>query len=215
MKIPQNRHLRIESFIKFLTQNQDEINAKIKIVNSKNKGLSKIKRAISADNDDKKSFWRMIGRFLIANIASIIIFSFYLGGLFLLLTPLILVSKKSESSFSQIIAGLTIIILGIAQIYFWTIWAAYLASNVIFYTDSTLVNHKWIYYVVGFMAVSGPLGWLSNKESQTADSYEDVARIKSGTNYYSIISFAAYLAYCIWPKLLLLKPISIVVDIFH
>jgi hypothetical protein len=205
---------KLKSFAEFIVQNEKNFNDKFEKVERKNNFIIKIQKIISTDESDKKSFWRMIGRFLIANFLSILIFSFYLSGLFLLTYPLLALSQKLRSGFSTIISFLTILILGLVQIYFWSNWAAYLSTNVQFYINSPFVKHSWIYYVAGFFAVGGPLGWLSNKESQTAQNPEETKNIQSGTVYYSLISFAAFIIFCIWPNLMNFKAISIVLDIF-
>lgn len=205
---------KLKSFAEFVVQNEKSFNDKFEKVERKNNFTIKIQKIISTDESDKKSFWRMIGRFIIANFLVILIFSFYLSGFFLLTYPLLALSQKLRSGFSTIISILVILILGLVQIYFWAIWAAYLSTNVQFYIDSPSVKNNWIYYAAGFFAVGGPLGWLSHKESQTAQNPEETKNIQSGTVYYSLISFVAFIIFCIWPNSMNFKPLSIVLDIF-
>lgn len=205
---------KLKSFAEFIVQNEKAFNDKFKKVYGKNNFIIKIHKIISTDESDKKSFWRMIGRFLIANFVTILIFSFYLSGFFLLTYPLLALSQKLRSEFSTITSFLTILILGLVQIYFWSIWAAYISTNVQFYINSPTVKHSWVYYVAGFFAVGGPLGWLSNKESQIAQNPEETKNIQSGTVYYSLISFAAFIIFCIWPNSMNFKAIFRVLDIF-
>ena len=206
---------KFKSFAEFIVQNEKDFNSKFEKIERKNNFMIKIQKIVSTNETDKKSFWRMIGRFLIADFVVILIFSFYLIGFFLLTYPFLALSKKGRAGLSKMFTLISLLILGVAQIYFWTIWAAYLSTNVQFYIDSQSVRHIWIYYLAGFSAVIGPLGWLSYKESQTAQNPEESRNIQSGTVYYSFISFAAFIVFCIWPNAMNFRPISIVLDIFR
>ena len=101
-----------------------------------------------------------------------------------------------------------IFIANVGQAYFWILWAAYCAFTILFYKDSPSVFHNWLYYVTGFFTVTGPIGWLSHKEKQTATSKDELQKIQGGTFYYSLIAIVAFIVFCIWTNLLNYKYIS-------
>jgi hypothetical protein len=88
------------------------------------------------------------------------------------------------------------------QIYYWTIWASFCVFTARFYINSPNVRHPWIYFLVAFLFVCGPIGWLSHKESQTAQTIQDQKRINKGTFLYSIVSILAFVIFLIWPKIM-------------
>lgn len=188
-----------KSFYSFLHDNQDEINKKIP----------------SEKNAPKKSYWRMFLRFLISNFVSILVFSFFVFVLLLPLVPIVLLAEKINKGLLTILSIPFMIIAGVGQAYFWILWAAYCAFTIRFYMDSPAVSHNWLYYVTGFLSVTGPIGWLSNKEKQTATSYDEQKKNQGGTFYYSLIAIVAFIVFCIWTNLLDYKYISWVNDWFY
>lgn len=156
----------------------------------------------------KKSYWRMLLRFIISDFVSILVFSFFVIALLLPLAPIGLLAEKINKGLVTIISIPFMIIAGVGQAYFWILWAAYCAFTIRFYMDSPTVSHNWLYYITGFFAVTAPIGWLSSKEKQSATSYEEQKKIQGGTFYYSLIAAVAFIVFCIWTNLLDYKYIS-------
>jgi len=195
-----------QAFWAFMQANQDDLNVKMKQVNKKTFG-QKIKRLITAD-ESKKSYWRMFVRLIISDFLSIFVFSFFLIALLLPLAPIGLLAEKLNNGLLTILSIPFMIIAGIGQAYFWVLWAAYCAYTIQFYMDSPTVSHNWLYYITGFFSVTGPIGWLSHKERQSATSYEEQKKIQGGTTYYSLIAIVAFIVFCVWTNLLDYKYIS-------
>ncbi len=181
-----------KSFYAFLHDNQDEINKKI----------------LSEKNSPKKSYWRMLLRFIISDFISILFFSFFVFALLLPLAPIGLLAEKINNGLLTVISIPFMIIAGVGQAYFWTLWAAYCAFTIQFYMDSPTVSHNWLYYITGFFTVIAPIGWLSSAEKQSATSYDEQKKIQGGTFYYSLIAVVAFIVFCIWTNLLDYKYIS-------
>jgi len=196
----------LEEWVDYWNVNSDQINTKLTIKQKKTVG-QKIKRVTSV-NEAKRSYWRMFLRFIISDFISIFIFSFFVIALMLPLAPLGLLGDKINSGFATVISFPLIIVAGVGQAYFWVLWAAYCTQTVQIFIASPTVTHSWIYYVTGFFSVTGPIGYLSSKESQSTNSYEEQKRIKSGTFYYSLVAIVAFIVFCIWTGLLSNKYLS-------
>lgn len=196
----------IEEWVDYWNANSDQINSKLTIKQKKTFG-QKIKRVTSV-NEPKRSYWRMLLRFIISDFISIFIFSWFVIALMLPLAPIGLLGDKLNSGFATVISIPLIVIAGIGQAYFWILWASYCTQTVQIFIASPTVTHSWIYYVTGFFSVTGPIGYLSSKESQSASSYEEQKRIKTGTVYYSLIAVVAFIVFCVWTDLLSSKYLS-------
>lgn len=183
-----------QSFFAFLQENQNNF-----------------QKISTGDNAPKKSYWRMLLRFLISDFAALIIFSFFVIALLLPLVPIGLLGEKLNSGVSAALSIPFLIIAGAGQLYFWMLWASYCTFTIKHYMDSPTVTHNWLYYLTGFFAVSAPIGWLGNKESQ-GQNYEDRKNTQKGTVYYSLIAIICYIVFCIWTNLLDYKYISWVND---
>lgn len=196
----------IEEWVDYWNANSDQINSKLTIKQKKTFG-QKIKRVTSV-NEPKRSYWRMLLRFIISDFISIFIFSWFVIALMLPLAPIGLLGDKLNSGFATVISIPLIVIAGIGQAYFWILWASYCTQTVQIFIASPTVTHSWIYYVTGFFSVTGPIGYLSSKESQAASSYEEQKRVKTGTVYYSLIAVVAFMVFCVWTDLLSSKYLS-------
>ncbi len=150
----------------------------------------------------------MFLRLLISDFVSIFVFSFFVIALLLPLAAIGLLAEKINKGLLTIISIPFMIIAGIGQAYFWILWAAYCAFTIQFYIDSPTVSQNWLYYITGFFSVTGPIGWLSHKEKQSATSYDEQKKIQDGTFYYSLIAIVAFIVFCIWTSLLDYKYIS-------
>jgi hypothetical protein len=190
----------------YWADNFDQINKQLTVKSKKTFG-QKIKRLTSV-NESKRSYWRMFLRFIISNFISIFVFSFFVIALLLPLVPIGLLGDKIKSGLATIVTIPFILIAGVGQAYFWALWAAYCAQTVQIFIANPAVTQSWIYYATGFFSVTGPIGWLSSKESQSAKTYDDQKRIQGGTFYYSLISVVAFIVFSIWTDILNSKYIS-------
>lgn len=204
---------RQQLFWTFMETNHNDLNLKIKQVNEKT-FIQKIKKFVSA-NKNKKSYWRMFLRFLISDFVAITIFSFLIMALVLPFAPIGLLFEKFNKGLLNVLSIPFLVIAGIVQAYFWILWAAYCVFTIHFYMDSPSVSYNWLYYLTGFFSVTGPIGFISNKESQSVNAYEEQKKIKSGTLYYSLIAIVAFLVFCIWADMLEFKYIAWLKEWFY
>jgi hypothetical protein len=179
-----------QSFFAFLEANQNDF-----------------QKLSNGDNATKKSYWRMLVRFFISDFAALIVFSFLIVILLLPIMPIALLGEKLSTNVSAALSFPFIIIAAAGQLYFWMLWASYCTSTIKHYMDSPTVTHNWLYYLTGFFAVSAPIGWLGNKESQ-GQNYEDRKNTQKGTLYYSLIAIVCFIVFCIWTNLLDYKFVS-------
>lgn len=194
-------------FWNFIESYKVSINSKMKIINKRSiaKKVFFAKKIIKA-NENKKSFWRMFFRFLISSFIFIFIFSLLV---IILMIPLAIFGKLLEN-FNPTATALLItipftLLAGIGQAILWILWSAYCVFTMHFFIDSPEVSHKWIYYLTSFLWTTGPIGWLSYKEKQSADNISEQKKINVGANYYSLIIIVAFITLTIWPNLLEFK----------
>lgn len=90
---------------------------------------------------------------------------------------------------------------GIAQLYFWGLWAAYCAALVVSRTATPGVTHKWLYYLVAFVSLTSPFGYMMHKE-QVAATQRQAQSIASGTMFYSGAAIVAFAVFVFWPGLI-------------
>lgn len=158
-------------------------------------------------NKPKKSYWRMLLRFLISNFATITIFSLLLFTIFAPLMFIGLLADDFNKSFSTVLSLLFLAISVVCQIYFWVLWASYCAYTVKYYIYSPVITYNWIYYLTGFFMVSAPISWFGRKESH-GQYYNNRNSTQIAVVLYCLIAIICYIVFCIWSNLLDYKYIS-------
>ena len=205
-------------FWEFVRSNKDEINAKINGIG--NKTFSEKIKSLLSGNENKKSYWRMLFRFLISNFISVFVFSFFLGILFIPFLPLGLLREKINTSLLTVLSVPFLIIVSTGNILFWLLWSGYCVLTVLFYIDSPTVTQSWIYYLTGFLSVIIPISWLSSQEKQIESSkietsFEKIKNINKSTFYYKLLIIISFITFCIWPNILEYKLFSLLNDFFY
>ena len=141
-------------------------------------------------------YWKYFLIFVAAQFVCLILFSFVVVAT---LAPLA-ISVKSQSV-ARILAMPVMIASGLAQVYFWGFWVAFCSGFATKYATMPTVSYRWLYYVTAFFFCTGPLGYLSHKESQTAQSSLEQRGIARGTLLYSLVAIAAFFVFRVWPGL--------------
>ncbi|HET7115042.1 MAG TPA: hypothetical protein VFI29_01040 [Hanamia sp.] len=163
---------------------------------------------------DNRSYWKIILYLGIGDFVVTIIYSL-LVVLTMFLSMVIIkgTGKLGLGSAGTFIIMIPKILISISlQVYFWVLWASFCAFTVFYFIDAPQVTHNWIYYATGFIAVSAPMSYLSSKEQEIENSQNKRIRIRKYAGAYILISIAAYLVFCFYPKLMDYKFISFVND---
>jgi hypothetical protein len=84
-------------------------------------------------------------------------------------------------------------IMFLLNVYILCGWSAYVALRALVYSSAPAVTHRWLYFVVGFILCHGPLGFMASKEGPESSS---------GSCLHICIAMAAYVLFCIWPKVM-------------
>lgn len=182
----------------------------------------KLHQDILNDNDfllgkrqsDNRSYWKMllylgIGDFVVTIIYSLLV----VLTMFLSMVIVKGAEKLGLGSTGTFIIMIPKILISISlQIYFWVLWASFCVFTVLYFIDAPQVSHNWLYYVTGFIAVSAPMSYLSAKEQETECSHDKRKTIRKYSGAYILISIAAYLLFCFYPRLPDYKFISFVND---
>lgn len=142
-------------------------------------------------------FWGFVLRLLVGAFLAPIVLGFVLMPFLGLLA---LTVRRGNSKLSPL--GYPVLALGaLAQFYFWGMWAAYCAFLALVRASHPDVTHAWLYYVVAFLFVTTPVGYLMSKELASAGSYREVRGIQSGSVLYSGFAIVAFVAFSVWPGL--------------
>ena len=134
---------------------------------------------------------------LVSAFPAILLFSF---GLIACLAPLALFMKSKKPPLIAVIPSM--ILAGAFQLYYWGIWSAYCVATTYKFTLRPTVTWDWIYFVAGFLDASFLIAWLSHKERQ-GESAASQKEIASGTMYYALAAWLAFITFAIWPKLMI------------
>lgn len=148
----------------------------------------------------EKSFWKMALMFFVASILILIIFSIFTV---VVLMPIVIIIGKIKALRIPFM-----VILSLSQVYFWLLWSSFCFATVKYYMDTPQVSYEWIYYLAGFVVLTGPIGYLSSKEQQSTNNRNE--EIKKGTAFYGIISIIAFIVFCFWPSLITYDYLSFV-----
>ncbi len=159
-----------------------------------------------------KSYWGMFWRFLVADFIATLLVSFLIVILILPITGIALLSEKIKSSALSFLTIPFVLVAGLGQLYFWVLWASFCVFHMHYYMDSPNVSHRWLYYLTGFFAAIAPMGYLSTKEQETADTNTERNRIANGSFMYILLTIVAYIVFCIYPNLMDYKLISFIND---
>lgn len=166
---------------------------------------------LSGKKKFNKSYWKMllylgIGAFIAAFL--FVRLAVFATILIVGLTKEAVKDRYGSTGKLILITPLFIISIGL-QFYFWVLWASFCAFNVFYFMGSPLVTYKWLYYLTGFIALSPPLSYIAYRENGMEDYSKNEIK---GAGIYFLISTAAYLLFCIFPKLLDYKFISFIND---
>lgn len=145
-------------------------------------------------------FWGFVLRLLVGSFLAPILFSFLLVPLLGLLA---LTVRRGKPKLS-LIGYPVLAMLVLAQVYFWGMWAAYCAFLAMVRASNPDVTHRWLYFVVAFLFVTAPVGYLSSQEQVAATSAQEVRGIRQGSKLYSGFAVVAFLAFSLWPSLMLI-----------
>jgi len=161
-------------------------------------------------NNVKKSYWRMLFKLILADFIVVLVFSFMVVVLTLPMAPLSLLKGKINKLIFNVLQFPIIVITGIAQVYFWILWASFCAYTVRFYIDSPSVTCGWFYYLTAFTFVSAPIGYLGHKESNYPNTPNEKKNIDLGVIFYGTVAIVGFIVFCIWSNLMDYKLLSIV-----
>lgn len=143
-------------------------------------------------------FWGFVLRLVVGALVAPIVFSFMLMPLFGLLA---LTVRRDNSKPTPL--GYPVLALLLAfQLYFWGMWASYCAGLAVFRSSHPDVTHAWVYYLVAFLFVTAPLGYLASKEQASAGSLREVRSIRGGSILYKGVAIAAFVVFAAWPGLM-------------
>lgn len=92
-------------------------------------------------------------------------------------------------------------LMGLFQIYFWGLWAAFCVAVTYRYANNPEVTSGWLYFVFGFFWSTSLIGWLNFKELRARP--QEARGIERGTMLYSLVVVGAYIVFAIWPTLIL------------
>ena len=180
-----------------------------------NKNYDKLtNKSILLGSKPNKSYWKMLFFSIIGDIVVTILYSLLV---YIILGLTVGIAKISELSKSEN-TGLLLLLIPqfifstFVQVYFWILWAAFCAFNVIYFLDSPNVTHNWLYYLTGFLAAGTPMAYLSNKEQEYESSSKAKKKISNYSLVHILISTVGYVVLCISPKLMNIKYISFIND---
>ncbi|MBE0674888.1 MAG: hypothetical protein IH591_09530 [Bacteroidales bacterium] len=199
MVLAEKLDLKINAFVQFMDEHQEEIDHKIAEV----------------DNSKRKTFGRMFLILFVAQFPAILVFSFVI---LIVLSPFAIIGRFIDNM-NSFLKNLFVVTLALVanplQIYYWSLWAAFCVFTAGHYTPSPPFKGRWLYFFTAFIFLNGPIGWLSYKEKQTAQTGSDLKRINEGTSFYAWTSIIAFLVFAIWPKVLEIKLFSWVNNLIY
>jgi hypothetical protein len=143
-------------------------------------------------------FWGFVFRLLVGAVLAPIAFAFMLMPFIGLMA---LTARGGRSKLSPVAYPVLALAL-LAQLYFWGMWAAYCAALALVRASHEVVTHTWLYYIVGFLFVTAPIGYLASKEQASAASAAEGGGIQRGSTLYSAFAILAFLAFVVWPPLM-------------
>jgi hypothetical protein len=143
-------------------------------------------------------FWGFFFRLLVGSVLAPIAFAFMLMPFIGLMAVTVRGGKPKLSPFAYPVFALALL----AQLYFWGMWAAYCAALAIVRASHPDVAHTWLYYVVTFLFVAAPIGYLASKEQPSAALAQEGRGIQRGSTLYSTFAILAFLAFVFWPALM-------------
>jgi hypothetical protein len=152
----------------------------------------------------EEMFWDFVIRLLVGAFVAPIAFSFMLVPLASLLG---LTMRGAGAQPSPIRTYPIFALLFLVQMYFWGLWAAYCSSLAV--TRATFdagAGFHWLYYVVAFLFVMAPLGYLTSMERRSASSSGDAHHVQWGAGLYSGLTIIAFVAFAVSPRLMNLIP---------
>lgn len=150
------------------------------------------------------------GLLLISGLLSLFFFSF---GVMTFLSQLAFLAKSDPPSNVRIYPSRGI--AGIAQIFFWGLWAAVCVVITIKYSQRPDVTWPWLYWVTGFMWCASLIGWLAHKEWPRGRTLVDVPNVRKGSTAYALIAIVAFVVFAFSPTLIappfgwILKPLGL------
>jgi len=142
-------------------------------------------------------FWGFLLRLLIGDFLVPIVFSFMIVPLLGLLA----LTNRGKPNLS-LLGYPVLALLLLAQLYFWGMWAAYCAALAVVRASHPDVTHSWLYYVVAFLCVTAPIGYLSSQEQASGTSAQEARGIQRGSTLYGAFAIVAFLAFSLWPGLM-------------
>ena len=143
-------------------------------------------------------FWEFFFRLLVGSVVAPFAFAFVLMLFMGLMAVAVRGGGPRLSPFAYPVFALAVL----AQLYFWGMWAAYCAALALVRASHPDVTHTWLYYVVAFLFVTAPIGYLASKEQASATSAQEGRRIQRGSTLYSTFAILAFLAFVFWPALM-------------
>lgn len=135
---------------------------------------------------------------LISGLPALLIFSLVVVAL---AAPLALFSRSRNPPKALVVPFFALLAGG--QVYFWGLWAAFCVAATYHYTTKPEVTWNWLYWAAGFVWCASLIGYLSHNEQLMSESTAEAAGVQKGTMFYSLIALAAYVAFAIWPRLMI------------
>jgi hypothetical protein len=207
-KIDKEIYSTEESFWKLFEDKQSSFEKKLSGFGQDMKdALKKYNVPVKKDTtDSNKSIWKMILRFILANLVLVVVY--------LILGSILLFIFRIMVNYTQRITGFvffSIVIAIILQIYLWTLWSSFCVTTIKYYINSPEVTHSWIYYIVGFLGTVSILFSieerfkslkLKSNNNINLKVFEKVKLLIFWMDIYFIFVLIGFIFFCIFPSLM-------------
>jgi hypothetical protein len=94
-----------------------------------------------------------------------------------------------------------LVLLFLAQAYFWGAWAAFSVALTTRFTAKPEVTWDWLYWLAGFSLCTSLVGWFASKERATRAAAEQPA-IEHGAMLYWVLCAVCFIGFGLWPSLM-------------
>ena len=119
-------------------------------------------------------------------------------GVMVCIAPAVFLLDKDKPNW---LAAIPIYLLaGVYNLFFWGLWASFCIIVTIVFIQKSSVRFDWIYWISAFLWNNSLIGYLNFKEQQTAQSYDELKSIQTGTAMYGMMSIVAFLIFAFNPE---------------
>jgi hypothetical protein len=220
-KVDKENYSTEESFWKLFEDKQSSFEDKLSGFEQDMKdALKKYNVPVEKETpESNKSFWKMVLRFIIANVVLVVAY-LILGGILLLIFRIIVNLKQRITGFVFFLIVIAIII----QIYFWTLWSSFCVTTIKYYINSPTVTHSWIYYIIGFFGTVAILFSmeerfkslkLKSNNNVNLKVFDKVKLLIFWMDIYFIFVVIGFIIFCIFPSLMTNNVMSFVNNLIY